>query len=286
MADIARSPWLNRDSPALNTYGSGLLVFNAITAVVLAAFSLFTKARHDKASRLAAADGRTLSKEQRDAHTQRLHRVDKTMYKLAMFDMANLIAITLADGWLCMKGLGNTIVVSHETTGWDYRVIMFYAAYIIFYFVVFTAAFTLFPMLQMILASRFLSRFSQRSDRHPLTHYLPMARGFSNAMSLTWTLCCLVVTLYWSPMSDNTIMRYIVLESVWGSALAWLEGAFAFNFRADRLGDKDPSFSDGRIQTLVSLFGETAVSNHSKEEKKSLLPLTETVGPAEKSEAV
>jgi len=286
MADITLSPWLARDHHSLKHYGFGLLVLNASTAVVSATFVLVTNARHKRASHLAAADSRALSKEQCQKHAHRLHRVEKTMFKLALLDMANLIAITLTDGWLCTTGLGNTIAISHTTIGWDHRIIAHYTAYIIFYFILFSAAFTLFPILQMVLASRFLAGFQPHPDRLPLTHYLPVAREYSTAIAFIWTLCCLVLSLYWSPMAANTILRYVILESAWGSALVWLEASFAFNFRADRLADKDLSFSDGRIKTLVSLFGETVVSNHSREEKKSLLPLTETIELFGKSETV
>lgn len=66
---------------------------------------------------------------------------------------------------------------------------------------------------------------------------------------------------------------YSIVLVAYGSALVWLEAAFAFNFRAKRLADKNLQFTYNGLGELLVMVGETVVDVHTADSKKPLLPI-------------
>ena len=81
------------------------------------------------------------------------------------------------------------------------------------------------------------------------------------------------VVSWWPPHDEqNTTVRYMIIQACFGSALAWLEASFAFNFHSDSLEQEDIDRAGGGVKDVLALFGKTVRAVHSNTEKASHLP--------------
>jgi len=277
MADMMRSPWLQRDSPALQNYMTVLFGIICIVEMVIASFIIFTVARQWKAQRSALTSGQPLSNEQITTYSARLDRTYRTIYKLAVFSMANVTFITLIDGYLCVKGLSTVIVDANtaSSSGWDLDFIILITRSVLLDAVVFLSAFFLVPALQAVLAGYVLTKLTTGTDRQPLSQYILEAKAISVLLALMWSLICVGLSFIWPPMTDSVLLRYMFLESAWGSALMWLHASFVFIYRANKLADRELPVADAGLKKLVVQVGETVAAAHAWDEKKPLLPVAE-----------
>lgn len=146
--------------------------------------------------------------------------------------------------------------------------------------VLFTLAFVVVPMLQMVLATYLLARFVRKDQSKSLNDYVPEARLITTHVAQFWTFACLLLTVFWMPTYYTTV-RFVALQAAWGSAIAWMDAAFAFNFCAEKLADKDLNLSTNGVREIVAMFGETVKAVHGKGGEKDILPRYEEVAQEE-----
>ena len=81
------------------------------------------------------------------------------------------------------------------------------------------------------------------------------------------------IVSWWAPHDEqNSTLRYIIIQACFGSALAWLEASFAFNFHSDSLEQEDLDRASGGVKDVLALFGKTVRAVHSNAEKATVLP--------------
>ncbi|GAB7342688.1 hypothetical protein MBLNU457_g0841t1 [Dothideomycetes sp. NU457] len=286
------SPWLQRDSLALKTYSYFILSTNGIGEVVIFSFLIYNIVSSRKVLRspesAALRSGQPLSKEQITAHHARLNEALKTevsrmnlvlrsLFKLAAFNMVNVSIMTLIDSYLCITDLCAAIADANTAspTGWDIEYISQITWLVLKDFTLFFGAFLVVPALQALLAIYILNKLTTGLDGRPLSHYASVVTTVSVLLAFLWSLVCLGLSFSWPPMTDSIILRFVCLESAWGSALLWLHASILFVYRADKLVDMEIFVAETGFGSLVKGVGETVGAAYVREEKKPLLPVVE-----------
>lgn len=143
---------------------------------------------------------------------------------------------------------------------------------------IFTAVFILFPAAQMTLAGMFLSRYHKNNPEGTLAKFIPAARQLSTHMAHMWSILGYLVVIWW-PVFERSTLRLILLEAIFGSAMAWLHASFIFNFCSARLENVEvqPLLS---VRDGVKLYGQQVYAVHLGK-SDSGLPKYETVAQTE-----
>lgn len=174
---------------------------------------------------------------------KRALKTDRGLFKIALAYMANTLVVTLVDGCIAIFVLVKDASDNPEV--WDKQMIISVASYVAYLVVLFMASFVLVPLLQMFAVTWALTRFSRKNK---LSDYVPQARSYSSLIAFLWAAACFCIVCGWPVVgnSDQTATRFVILEAAWGSALAWLEAAFLFNFLSHAIGEKELS-SNSRV---------------------------------------
>ena len=126
----------------------------------------------------------------------------------------------------------------------------------------------------MLAVTSFLARLKGNGD---LTDFIPEARFLSTHIAQMWCMMAFFGVSWWSPDDDsNSFWRHVMLQACIGSAAAWLEASFVFNFRSENL--EDVKVAAGGVQQILSMFTRTVKAAHTNE-KAALLPKYEKVDP-------
>ena len=210
---------------------------------------------------------------------KKLLKITKGHFFIANIYMLNVFVITMVDAVISAIALGKD--ASSEPEAWNTKALVEIGLYCIYLLSIFMSAFILIPLLQMLLVTWFLARFSRK---YTPADFIPEARFFSTHLAQIWSMMSFFVVSWCPPSSDNSLWRYVALQACFGSALGWLEASFAFNFRADKIEVDDLSASSDGVREILRMFTRTVKAVHGKAQPVEVLPRYETVVPAEVKE--
>lgn len=275
--------WIDRDLPALNLYVLAVITVLCVSTTftqVCGALRAFRTSRELKNN-----------PNDRAAISKKIHRnalkVDRTLFMIALVYMANAFLITLVDGFIAAFVLAKD--VSEHPEAWDGEMLFYMSLYLVYLLALFLASFVLVPLLQMLAVTWALTRLSRHNK---LSDYVPQARSVSTCTAVLWTWASLAVVFFWPVLAthgDNP-MRFVVLEAVWGSALAWMEAAFLFNYLSHAIGDQElhngtrvgtvsrptTRYSSrtrtDKFRQIVSMFAKAAAASFTNKSKSDVLP--------------
>jgi len=265
MLNKSYATWLDRKIPLQTHAGCAILSLNIIITIVCITYSVIAGKNciQDFKNGLV---GRSEQKE----WNRRFRRVDLTFFHLSIFNMLAVLLMNLADAYICVFALSTD--AAEET--WDRKFIMQIALYSLGVLAVFSAAFVLVPLVQMVLATFVISRIREAdTGTASMSKYVPAIRACSSRICYFWTICSIILTFSWPPVID-TLTRDVILLAVWGSALGWMEASLIFTFHSRMINEehyKKIAASRGMRQFIAALV-ETVKSAHAKDEKLSLLP--------------
>lgn len=258
--------WLDRKPRWLNW----IYIFEIETFVwTICIFSLITTIRYLRAGKAAKAEGREIAPEVERKFRKRVQRMEKAWFGVSLVFMAQVVAMALMDGYFCVVALGNDAAQNEWSASFTGELVLASLGMA----ALFLASFTLVPLAQMILTTYLLSRYIKKNDQSS-TELLRKARSISTSISFIFSMICLYLSICWSPMS-HTILRFVVLEAAWGSALAWLDAAYAFNYCSKQIAKNDFTAGNAGVRELLAIFGETVRAAHTKAEEAPLLPTHE-----------
>lgn len=271
--------WINRTMPAFQYYTNTVSYTLAFTIVALGLLGFIGIRRCTKELKANPDDRPAIFKKinKRVLHVCRGHWMVANIY------MLNVLIIALVDAYIGARAIGKD--VSEQPENWTRGAILEIAAYCFYLVAVFSFTFVVVPLAQMFLVTWLLARFARKQGISTLAEYIPEARMYSTYIAQLWTMVCFFVVAWWVPV-DNSFWRYVVLQAAMGSAVAWLDASFAFNFCAEKLAEKDLELSTGGVREIVKLFGKTVRVTHTWEKKGDVLPRYEVVAQVDDSEAL
>ncbi|KAK5174385.1 uncharacterized protein LTR77_001465 [Saxophila tyrrhenica] len=194
------------------------------------------------------------------AMNKKVLRITKGHFFVAHVYLLNVIVITLVDAIVCFLVLKDDAV--SDPSVWNTTAVLEVAIYSFYLLALFTAAFTLFPLAQMLVVTRFLARFKRH---HDLDSFVPEARFFSTHVAQIWCMLTFFVVAWWAPAQSNSVRRYVAVQACFGSALAWLEASYAFNFHSDKLEQDDLEAVSGGVREVLAMFRKTVRAVHASE---------------------
>ena len=270
-----QAAWLERTLPSLHCYTT-ILSYSCSMVIILLGVGGFIAIRHST-KRLAVDTNNR--KNVFSMMNKKLLKVTKGHFSVANIYMFHVLVITMVDAVICGITLGKDASSDPET--WTKRLLIETVLYCSYLLAIFVATFLLVPLLQMLLVTWALARFSNKHPSNTLADYIPEARFFSTHIAQIWCMMSFFVVSWWAPSSGNSFWRYVILQACLGSALAWLEASFVFNFRADQLQSKDLHASNGGVREILRLFTKTVHTVHVQSEKTEWLPKYEAISPYE-----
>lgn len=203
---------------------------------------------------------------------KKLLKVTKGHFFIANIYMLNVLCITMIDAVISAIALKKDM--STDAEAWTTELMVEVAVYCVYLLVIFVAAFVLVPLVQILLVTWCLVRFSKK---YTPADFTPEARFFSTHIAQIWSMMSFFVVSWWAPASDNSFWRYVLLQACFGSAIGWLEASFVFNFRADKLQVEHLDISSDGVRGILVMFTRTVKSVHAKPESTDLLPRYEDV---------
>ena len=172
-----QTKWLDRTYMPLRSYIIVASYALSLSIIALGIATFYTIRRSTKS--LAADPSSRASTFQ--TMNKKVMRITKGHFCVALVYLANVIIFTGVDAVLCFIFLKEDVTANPEA--WDAQLIMEVAVYSLYLFVLFMCAFTLFPLVQMLLATKFLVRFGKK---HNLESFVPEARFFSTHVAQIW----------------------------------------------------------------------------------------------------
>lgn len=262
--------WLERSLPALNTYTelvawalSFALITLGVTGCLGVRRSVFQlKNSEDNADSRAAAY-RNINR--------RILKVCRANFYISNILLLNILIFAAVDAYVGLVTLSNDATENPER--WDSEFTFEVVAYCAYISALFAGALFLAPLAQMVLITWVLGRFTRKAGGNTLADFIPEARYFTTYIAQIWTMVCFFITAYWPPLNEDTSMkRWLVLQACLGSAVAWLDASFMFNFCARRLVGEDLVISHGRVADIVCMFGRTVKVVHFRKADGEVLP--------------
>lgn len=271
-----QAEWLDRTYTPLRDY---ILLSSYALSLSIIGLSIanFLTVRRHSAALLTDPSSRAQTFKTMNASSARIH---KGHFSIALLYLLNVIAFTAVDAIICIFLLKDDIASNPSL--WDTRMILEVTIYCLYLFTIFIAAFTLFPLLQMLLATQLLAR-SSRHANHPtdLDFFIPQARFFSTHMAQIWCMLAFFVVSWWVPNDDShPTLRHLVVQACFGSALAWLEASFAFNFHAEVWVREDLERACGQTGETIAVLKRKFFAVCGKESGEGVLPVYEASGEA------
>lgn len=288
--------WVSRELPALNYYTLALLALLAVTIIYVHISALLALRRLRKEPITTTSDAAAQVKKI-EACTRGYAR---THFKIGCAFIANALLLIGVDGLIGLFVLVKD--VSTNPAAYDKEMLVSIALYVVYLLVLFVGSFILAPLLQMMALTWALRRFGQKNR---LSDYVPQARIFSSIIAQAFALNAFSLvcnrSIVASDSQSEASMRFVVLEAVWGSALAWLEASFIFNYLSHAIGDKELNSGNGvgevsntitrtvvmcpkSMHQIVSMFAKAATAPLRKS-KQELLPTYQKISREEPTES-
>lgn len=261
--------WLSRTLPSLQT-GSLAVSYTLSLAIITLAFVACFRSRRVHQQIKEDPSGRTTLLKQlnkRLLSVSRGHFYVANLYLLAFFVIAGV------DVYVASVSLRHDM--KDHSDIWTTAFVLQLVCYMVGLCVLFVGVIVVVPFLQVCFAFWLLTRFARKHNANTLIRYIPQARAISTSMAQLWAMACFYIQVWTS--DELGLWRWIVLEAAIGSAVAWLDASFAFNFCAHRLQDKELKLSSTGVRDVVAMFGETMKVMHAKDENAALLPKYEVV---------
>lgn len=194
------------------------------------------------------------------AHSsKRLRTATRTQFVLTNVYLVNALAIWLVDAGIGIWTLKKDVDANPES--YDMQVWLDLLIQATSMLAIFTAVFIIFPMLQMFGVGYLIARFHRKNNTDgTLDAYIPEARIVTTQLAHLWMMLGFFVVAFW-PVFESSFSRIIVLEAVFGSALAWSHASFAFNFRAPRLAAVEVQPLLG-VKDGVKFYGRQVYAAH------------------------
>lgn len=146
---------------------------------------------------------------------------------------------------------------------------------------IFLAVFTIFPMLQIMGVAYLVKRnLPKNSGDGTLSAYICEGRIITTHLAQLWMMIGFCIVSWW-PVMENSMLRLVIMEAVFGSGLAWLHASFAFNFRSEALSKVQIQQPVG-VSQHVQLYGKQVAASFTNE-KSELLPKYEDAAQNEKT---
>lgn len=164
-------------------------------------------------------------------------RVTRGHFYVANVYMLHVLLLAMVDAVICAITLGKD--ASDDPEGWTKELVLEVALYCVYLLGIFAASFVLVPLIQMLLITWVLAGSSIKNGKNILSDYIPEARFTSTHIAQIWAMLSFFLVAWWPPAGSYTLWRYVALQACVGSAFAWLEASFAFNFRSDVLHDRE-----------------------------------------------
>ena len=266
-----QTAWLLRTSQMQHCYTTVALYALSLAIILLGLMGYFSVRSSTKELAANPTDRSVIFNKM----NKKALKVTKGHFWVAIVYMLHVIVFTGIDAIICAIQLGKDAASDPEA--WTTQLMVEMALYSVYLMVLFAASFILVPLVQMILVTYGLARFSRRHGSNALADYIPEACFLSTHVAQIWCMVSFFLVAWWAPSNDSSIWRYVVLQACFGSALAWLEASFTFNFRAGNLQDKELNAANGGVRELLYMFHKTVKAAHSKSTGADGLPSYEEV---------
>lgn len=269
-----KSSWLDRTSGSLHreTVAFFLLVTGAVIFTNIGQLAAQFRARR-QLKQLSADRPAIIS-----LHNAQMHRYTIRIFKLATLFMLHALVIFCIDAALCLTIVADA---AGDDSPSSRSFLSDFLLTLCWVFPLLTMTLLVAPLLQLALVSYLLARARRaaHASATTLAPYIPEARVLSTQMAYAWALLCFAVVAWWPVASineagddendeRNALLRSCLVQVCYGSAYAWLDASFSFNFRAECLGDIDVRHWPG-VGGVVRLFARKVVAVHSFSAKKS-----------------
>lgn len=233
-----RTAFLKRSLPALQCYT--LLASLILTSIFVYTVTRAAIGRSRSTQELAANPSQRaaiLSRREKNAVAE-----TRTIFCVALVYMANACMFIAVDGVIAFLVLSKDVKSNPDV--WTWEMISALALYCVYLFVLFMASFVFIPLVQMLASTWGLTRFSKKNV---LSDYVPQARRISTLAAMMWAVFSFCFAATWSSVGKETYpaLRFTVIEACLGSATAWLEASFIFNYCAANIGDSELNGGNG-----------------------------------------
>ena len=275
--DDWRTTWLERTLRPLHCYTNGISYALSLTIIALGLAGYISIRRATKQL--------TANPSHRAEITSKMHKkvlkVTRGEFVVAKIYLLHVLILTLVDAFVCVTALRDD--VKSDPDAWTGELVTSISMYCVYLFAIFAIVFFLLPFLQIVLFTKLLVRFSNKQGgTNILSEYTPEVRFLSTHLALAWCMAAFFVTAFWSPASDSSFWRFVVLQGSIGSAIAWLQISFVFNFRFENLEDVD--VAAGGAKDLLRMFRKTARVVRVYKVAEDALPRYEDVPASDRDE--
>jgi len=247
--------WLERTLPAFRLYThitSYTLSLAVLTLGLLGYFGIRRSLRQLKNCENNADARATIYKK----INKRVRKVCRGHFYVANVYLLNVLLIALVDAYIGAVSIHQN--VNEHPEAWSSDFVIRLVAFCLYLIVLFSSALFLAPFVQMVAITWVLARFARKRGVDTLADYIPEATFYSTHIAQLWSMVCFFIIAWWAPIHEGSAMtRMLILQACIGSAVAWLDASFVFNFCARKLADKDLNISTGmNILTSCDLLDQ------------------------------
>lgn len=268
MPDGWRTAFLERTLPLLHCYLNVTSYALSLTIIALSLAGYFSIR-----SSTNKLDGNPSNRTEISSKMhKKVLKITRGQFVVANIYLFHVLVLALVDTFICVGVVREDM--ESDPDAWTTQLLIEIGLYCLYLLVIFAASFFLIPLLQMLLITWILARFSNKHS-NGLADYIPEARFFSTHIAQIWCMAAFFATGWWAPTSESSFWRYVVLQACIGSATAWLQASFAFNFRSDQLEGLD--VASGGLGNILRMFGKTARIVHTYKSADDGLPRYEDV---------
>ena len=255
-----RTAWLERTYKPLAYYMNAVWYILLAYSIACSLRSIFAGCRALKATKANLSSS--------SHYNDRANKINCSVYRgyfyISIIYLIHSCIFVIVDAVISAIALKNDY--TEEPERWTSQHNTELALYCIGLLAIFVACFFVVPLLQMLLVTYILTR---RSNGSSLADYISPARGAASFIAQTFCMALFLLTGQWKPIS-STLIRFILVQACWGSALAWLDAAYAFNFCENKILEDDVPIADGSVKNVLRLFARTAKTVHAFNEKDIL----------------
>ncbi|KAK5126981.1 hypothetical protein LTR85_008340 [Meristemomyces frigidus] len=253
--------WITRTLPAFETYTTIVVNGLSVAILVLALIGFFGIRRNSKELKANPDNRAAIFKK----INKRVKKSCRGHWAIANVYMLNVVVIAMVDAYIGISAISKD--VNEHPSNWTRGAITEVAMYCLFLLVVFATTWIVVPLLQMLLITYSLARFAKKRGVSTLADYIPEARMWSTHIAQIWSMACFFIVAWWVPDDGTSFWRFVVIQASVGSAVAWLDASFAFNFRANMLAEDDFKVSTGGVKEIVRMFARAAKATHMPEKQ-------------------
>lgn len=210
---------------------------------------------------------------------KRMARSTKTLYFLSHIYLIHSLALWMMDAAIGVSYIYQDVNANPEE--YTAPVWIDLAIQSVGMLAIFLAVFTIFPMLQIMGVAYLVKRnLPKNSGDGTLSAYISEGRIITTHLAQLWMMIGFCIVSWW-PVMENSMLRLVIMEAVFGSGLAWLHASFAFNFRSEALSKVQIQQPVG-VGQHVQLYGKQVAASFTNE-KSRLLPQYEDATQNEKT---